>query len=191
MITFTHCFLARNSSDVTIKHVHTEKHSNVNRWVVAVFKSRHWRYELFKTVCHFVVHISKNTDINFYWNRPSFRRCRHPTKIFLVKMTVPFTNGVSAERGTSWLRHRWHRLPLSINALAPNAKRLRLSHPCQYTVTSCQQLVIVSRPTSVSYGGYNSIVIQSQIGALKSINDQFITANSLAENKRPIQSLHG
>ena len=26
-------------------------------------------------------------------------------------MTVPFTNGVSAERGTSRLRHRWHRLP--------------------------------------------------------------------------------
>ena len=25
-------------------------------------------------------------------------------------MTVPFTNGVSAERGTSRLRHRWHRL---------------------------------------------------------------------------------
>ena len=113
MITFTHCSLARNWRDVTIKHVHTEKHSDVNRRVVAVFKSRpfrHWRYELFQTVCRFVVHISKNTHINFYWNRPSFRRCRHPTKISHVKMTVPFTNGVSAERGTSRLRHRWHRL---------------------------------------------------------------------------------
>ena len=29
-------------------------------------------------------------------------------------MTVPFTNGVSAERGTSRLRHRWHRLRCSV-----------------------------------------------------------------------------
>ena len=59
---------------------------------------------------------------------------------------------------------------------------LRLSHACQYTVTSCQQPAIVPRPTSVSYGrnGVNaaisvyvySIVIQSQIGTLKKYKRQ-------------------
>ena len=38
MITFTHCSLARNSRDVTIKCIHSEKHSDVNRLVVTVFK---------------------------------------------------------------------------------------------------------------------------------------------------------
>ena len=38
MITFTHCSLAMNFRDVTIKHVHSEKHREVNRWVVALFK---------------------------------------------------------------------------------------------------------------------------------------------------------
>ena len=38
MITFPHCSLARNSRDVTMKHVHSEKRSYVNRRVVAVFK---------------------------------------------------------------------------------------------------------------------------------------------------------
>ena len=38
MITFTHCSLTRNSRDVTIKYVHGEKHSDVNRPVVVVFE---------------------------------------------------------------------------------------------------------------------------------------------------------
>ena len=38
MITFTHCSLIRDSCDVTIKHVHSEKHSDVNRRVIAVFE---------------------------------------------------------------------------------------------------------------------------------------------------------
>ena len=38
MVTFTNCSLARNTHDVTIKHVHSEKHSDVNRRVVAVLK---------------------------------------------------------------------------------------------------------------------------------------------------------
>ena len=37
MITFKIFSLARNSRDVTIKHVHSENHSDVNRQVVAVF----------------------------------------------------------------------------------------------------------------------------------------------------------
>ena len=45
-------------------------------------------------------------------------------------------------------------VPLSINAHAPNAKRLRLSHAyVSVHRTSCQQPAIVPRPTSVSYGG--------------------------------------
>ena len=38
MATFTNCSLAGNTHDVTIKHVHSEKHSDVNRRVVAVLK---------------------------------------------------------------------------------------------------------------------------------------------------------
>ena len=69
---------------------------------------------MFQTVCRFLVHTSKNTEANFYWNRRVFRQCRQLPKNFHVKMTVPFTNGVSAERGTSRLRHRWHRLGLDL-----------------------------------------------------------------------------
>ena len=43
--------------------------------------------------------------------------------------------------------------------------------------------------TTCDFGVYNSIVIQSKIGTLKSINDLFITADSLTENQRLIQSL--
>ena len=38
MTTLAHCSLAGNSRDVTIKYVHSKKHSDVNRRVVAVFK---------------------------------------------------------------------------------------------------------------------------------------------------------
>ena len=37
-------------------------------------------------------------------------------------MTLPFTNGVSAERGTSRLRHRWHRLIDNILQLSLDSK---------------------------------------------------------------------
>ena len=38
MITFMQHSLARNTRDVTTKHVHSEKQSDVNRRIVAVFK---------------------------------------------------------------------------------------------------------------------------------------------------------
>ena len=38
MISLTHFSLAKNFRDIKVKHVHSEKHSDVNRRVVAVFK---------------------------------------------------------------------------------------------------------------------------------------------------------
>ena len=42
-------------------------------------------------------------------------------------MTVPFTNGVSAERGTSRLRHRWHRLGVVLLCAAYKMVKMRKS----------------------------------------------------------------
>ena len=52
----------------------------------------------------------KEYEGQFYWNRCAFRQCRQLPKISMQKW--PYINGVWAERGTSRLRHRWHRLVL-------------------------------------------------------------------------------
>ena len=43
MITFTNCYLAKHTRDVNIKLVYGEKHSGVNRQVVAVLKVAFFR----------------------------------------------------------------------------------------------------------------------------------------------------
>ena len=105
MITFTLCSLARNSRDVTIKHVHSENHSDVNRQVVAVLT---WPFSVLEAgvfsnympFCRLYIqeyggHFFKSMCIKTV---PSTAE-KSPRK-----MTVPYINDVSAGWGTGRLQ---------------------------------------------------------------------------------------
>ena len=82
METFPLCSLARNTYDITMKHMHNEKHGDVNILVVAGIADR----DSFKTVCLFVDHTSKNTEVSFHWNWCTFRQCHQVLKNLHTKM---------------------------------------------------------------------------------------------------------
>ena len=113
MITFTHCSLAGNSRDVTIKHVHSEKHSDVKRRVVAVFQIA--AFDITGRDCLkwyavlLIVHpkIRRLIFIEIDVHLGSALNCRekYPSEI-----TVPYTCDVSVERGTIRLTRSWNRL---------------------------------------------------------------------------------
>ena len=97
----------QNSRDVTIKRVHSEKRGDIDGQVVAVPK-----------VAVFVLGVGIVSNCmpfcrlyiqeyrgQFLLKSLCIKAVPSTTKMFHVKKTVPDTNGVSSERGTSWQRH--------------------------------------------------------------------------------------
>ena len=99
--------------------MHSEKHNDVSRRVVVVFKivvSGIGGGDCFKlyTVLQIIYQrIRRPFFLEIDVNLGTAKKNLH------VKMTIPYTNGVSAEQGTSRLRHHWHRAHLHVLSMNP------------------------------------------------------------------------
>ena len=106
MITNTQTSFARNSRNLTVKQMRSEKYINLKRWTVVMFKScsfRYWKLELFQTICHFMTYSSNNTEANFYWNRRAIRQCLELSKILMWKwLHLTWTLSQPSERQPGW-----------------------------------------------------------------------------------------
>ena len=110
MITSTNWPLTRNSLDITSKCVYGKKHSNVNRWVVAVYKVEASTIGDMDCVKLYAIMDKGRPRI---W-RPNFNEINvylgsavNGWKLLRTENKGFYTNDVLAKWGTNQLRHRW------------------------------------------------------------------------------------